>query len=67
MFLGWVPQLLAYLNSDRIFAISGLVERIADTYPQAVMFPYRLSRKSYNNSDNLEVSKEVTYITDKYE
>lgn len=66
MFLGWVPQLLGYLNSDRIFALFTIVLKIAETYPQAIMFPYRLSRETYENSENGLISDEMKLLTKKY-
>lgn len=66
MFLGWIPQLLAYLNTEKIFAISPIVQRIAETYPQAIMFHYRLSRESYNKSQCTIISSELQLLTDRY-
>lgn len=66
MFLGWVPQLLAYLNSDKIFALSKIIMKIAETYPQAIMFPYRLSRETYSNGENDVISKEMEHLTNEY-
>ncbi|XP_030758783.1 DNA-dependent protein kinase catalytic subunit-like [Sitophilus oryzae] len=61
MFLGWIPQLLANVDSDKVTAISDLVLRIAETYPQAIMYSYRLSKENYTNTDNL-LKKQVTQL-----
>ncbi|XP_045466048.1 DNA-dependent protein kinase catalytic subunit-like isoform X2 [Harmonia axyridis] len=47
MFLSWVPQLLANMNSDNIYAIDSIIMRISETYPQAIMYAYRLSRENF--------------------
>ncbi|KAJ8918257.1 hypothetical protein NQ315_014127 [Exocentrus adspersus] len=52
MFLGWIPQLLANLDSKKIHALSKIVIRIAETYPQAIMYPYRLSKEHYRFTDS---------------
>ncbi|XP_060523292.1 DNA-dependent protein kinase catalytic subunit-like isoform X2 [Cylas formicarius] len=41
MYLAWIPQLLAAGTST----VDAILERIAETYPQAMMYAYRLSQK----------------------
>ncbi|XP_044756993.1 DNA-dependent protein kinase catalytic subunit-like isoform X2 [Coccinella septempunctata] len=55
MFLNWIPQLLANMNSETIYAIDSIIMRIAENYPQAIMYPYRLSRETFN-TDNIYLS-----------
>ncbi|KAH1016070.1 hypothetical protein HUJ04_007350, partial [Dendroctonus ponderosae] len=50
MFLGWIPQLLANVDSSKLTAISNIILRIARTYPQAIMYSYRLFKENYRNS-----------------
>lgn len=52
MFLGWIPQLLANLDTRKIYALSKIIVRIAETYPQAIMYPYRLSKEHYRFMDS---------------
>ncbi|VEN60084.1 unnamed protein product [Callosobruchus maculatus] len=62
MFLGWIPQILASMDSSKIFALSDIIIRIAETYPQAIVYPYRLSReKITSESGGLETDKR-TYV-----
>ncbi|KAL3276778.1 hypothetical protein HHI36_012145 [Cryptolaemus montrouzieri] len=51
MFLAWIPQLLANLNSEKVYAIGSIVIRIAELYPQAIMYPYRLSKENFNSNN----------------
>ncbi|CAH1171231.1 unnamed protein product [Phaedon cochleariae] len=51
MFLGWIPQLLSSVDSSKISAVSKMIMRIAETYPQSIMYPYRLSRMNYDFSN----------------
>lgn len=47
MFLRWIPQLLAVVDTNKIFAITDIIEKIASTYPQSAMYAYRLSKENY--------------------
>ncbi|KAK4881292.1 hypothetical protein RN001_004611 [Aquatica leii] len=47
MFLKWIPQLLANLDTSCIYAIDDIILEIAKVYPQAIMFPYRISQEKY--------------------
>lgn len=47
MFLSWIPQLLANMNTENLHAIDSIIARITETYPQAMLYPYRLSRESF--------------------
>ncbi|KAB0800482.1 hypothetical protein PPYR_06222 [Photinus pyralis] len=52
MFLNWIPQLLANLDTAAIFAISDIIVEIAQMYPQAIMYAYRLSKGKYKLQSN---------------
>lgn len=47
MFLGWIPQILANIDSPKVGAFTHLILKIAKTYPQAIMYAYRLSKENY--------------------
>jgi len=48
MFLGWVNQLLASLDTSVGPLLHSLVLRLAETYPQALIYAFQLSREKYN-------------------
>jgi hypothetical protein len=50
MFLGWVNQLLASLDTPVGPVLHNLVRRLAETYPQALVYTFQLSREKYNLS-----------------
>ncbi|KAF7267164.1 hypothetical protein GWI33_019585 [Rhynchophorus ferrugineus] len=54
MFLGWIPQILAIVDSNKVTAISEIILRIAKTYPQAIMYVYRLSKDNYKYTNCLK-------------
>lgn len=47
MFLRWIPQLLAVVDTDKVFAIVNIIKNIADVYPQSIMYAYKLSKENY--------------------
>ncbi|XP_066140487.1 DNA-dependent protein kinase catalytic subunit-like [Euwallacea fornicatus] len=62
MFLGWIPQLLANVDTRKVTAISDIILRIAKTYPQAIMYSYRLSKENYSQTHS-EFSEETKLLT----
>lgn len=44
MFLGWIPQILALLDTSAVDVIGPLLLKIAEKYPNAVTYPYKISR-----------------------
>ena len=44
MALGWAPQLVAMLYEDHGNIVAPLLRRLAATYPQALYFPFRVSK-----------------------
>lgn len=58
MLLRWIPQLLMTVTVDKVTAVSDIIEKIAVTYPQAIMYTYKLSKDSEmlkNESGNIEI------------
>jgi hypothetical protein len=47
MFLSWVAQLLAHLDTEIGHVVAPLLLRLATSYPTAVQFPFHLSREMY--------------------
>jgi DNA-dependent protein kinase catalytic subunit len=48
MFLGWVNQLLACLDTPVGPVHHSIILRLAEAYPQALIYPFKLSREKYN-------------------
>lgn len=43
VFLAWIPQILSRLSFDADSYLDKLINRLVDTYPNALIFPLRLS------------------------
>lgn len=63
MFLGWIPQLLANVNGEKVFALYNLLLTIAKTYPQSIMYAYRLSKENFKTPENAEVLNKMANLT----
>ncbi|XP_021932903.1 DNA-dependent protein kinase catalytic subunit-like isoform X3 [Zootermopsis nevadensis] len=57
MFLGWVNQLLSCLDTAVGPVLHSLVLRLAETYPQALIYAFKLSVKNYNLGSGHETLK----------
>ena len=47
MFIQWIPQLLAAIGASHALLAQPIILRLAKEYPQAIYFPFNLSRESY--------------------
>lgn len=47
----------ANIDTPKVLAISEIILRIATTYPQAIMYSYRLSKDNYCNSESISADK----------
>lgn len=54
--------MLTYIDTKNIFGISGIIEKIARTYPQSIMYAYRLTKHASALADN-EVKVAATQLT----
>lgn len=50
MFLGWISQIISELKFDRESFIDSLLLRLAETYPTAIIYPFKLSYSQYLNN-----------------
>ncbi|CAF0815340.1 unnamed protein product [Brachionus calyciflorus] len=47
MFLGWLSQITALLDKPQSKAIQKIIEKISDEYPQALIYPFKMSLESF--------------------
>ena len=53
MFLLWINHILIYVDKDSGEALQPIVEELALEYPQAVVYPFRISMQQYNFSGSV--------------
>lgn len=49
MFIPWIPQLLAFIGSPKTEAVGKLLVKLAETYPNALQYSYRLTKQSMDD------------------
>ncbi|BFZ03143.1 hypothetical protein BsWGS_06182 [Bradybaena similaris] len=68
MFLLWVSQMTALLDKKEVVVVGPLLMRIAEEYPQALIYAFRMSSEGFNfesSSSELENSKLVDKLSQK--
>lgn len=49
LFIPWIPQMLAVMDKDEGGILVGLLENIADSYPQALYIPFNVSKSDFGH------------------
>ncbi|XP_038665232.1 DNA-dependent protein kinase catalytic subunit isoform X1 [Scyliorhinus canicula] len=47
LFIGWISQMMAALDKEEASVIHHIIEDIADSYPQAIVYPFMISSENY--------------------
>uniref|UniRef100_A0A8C8B914 DNA-dependent protein kinase catalytic subunit n=1 Tax=Otus sunia TaxID=257818 RepID=A0A8C8B914_9STRI len=61
-FIGWISQMMALLDKDEAVAVQHTVEEIANTYPQAIIYPFMISSESYSFKDTATGCKNKEFV-----
>uniref|UniRef100_A0A8U8BLG7 DNA-dependent protein kinase catalytic subunit n=1 Tax=Geospiza parvula TaxID=87175 RepID=A0A8U8BLG7_GEOPR len=61
-FIGWISQMMALLDKDEAVAVQHTVEEIANTYPQALIYPFMISSESYCFKDTAAGCKNKEFV-----
>uniref|UniRef100_A0A8C3LKH7 DNA-dependent protein kinase catalytic subunit n=1 Tax=Chrysolophus pictus TaxID=9089 RepID=A0A8C3LKH7_CHRPC len=61
-FIGWISQMMALLDKDEAVAVQHTVEEIADTYPQAIIYPFMISSESFCFKDTAAGCKNKEFV-----
>ncbi|KAF4526767.1 hypothetical protein B566_EDAN012305 [Ephemera danica] len=59
MFLGWINQLLAYMDTKMVEVLDDLLVRVATKYPKAVQLPFQFTQERIAMQNQLQVSSKV--------
>lgn len=61
MFIGWINQMLAVLDKHEGKAVHAILQEIAQTYPQALWYPFKISNEQFvfENSEEGKANKET--------
>lgn len=66
MFLGWLSQMTALLDKPEAKAIYHIIQNISNEYPQAFIYPFKMSLESFKfDYDNMEQKEFVEQLKQK--
>lgn len=57
MFLGWINQIVAVIDKSILPCVFPILKNIARNYPQALMYPLRVSSEQFKFSLDVEGKK----------
>ncbi|KAH0617727.1 hypothetical protein JD844_016250 [Phrynosoma platyrhinos] len=61
-FIGWISQLMAVLDKEEARAVQPTVEEIANTYPQAIVYPFMISSESFSFPETIIGHKNKEFV-----
>uniref|UniRef100_A0A8C5WDN6 DNA-dependent protein kinase catalytic subunit n=1 Tax=Leptobrachium leishanense TaxID=445787 RepID=A0A8C5WDN6_9ANUR len=64
-FIGWINQMMAMLDKKEALAVQYIIEQIADSYPQALVYPFIISAENYNFEDTISGHSNKEFIARK--
>ncbi|XP_061454380.1 DNA-dependent protein kinase catalytic subunit isoform X2 [Rhineura floridana] len=61
-FIGWISQLMAMLDKEEAIAVQHTVEEIANSYPQAIVYPFMISSESFFFQETIVGHKNKEFV-----
>ncbi|XP_023688567.2 DNA-dependent protein kinase catalytic subunit isoform X1 [Paramormyrops kingsleyae] len=61
--ISWISQMMALLDKQEAVAVQQIIGEIADSYPQALVYPYMISCESYNFDDSATGHRNKEFVT----
>ncbi|XP_062919332.1 DNA-dependent protein kinase catalytic subunit isoform X2 [Mobula hypostoma] len=61
-FIGWISQMMALLDKREAKVVQHIVEQIADSYPQAVVYPFMISSENFTFEPSANGSKNREFV-----
>lgn len=55
--------MMALLDKQEAIAVQQVIQQIAEFYPQALIYPYMISRESYEFQDSATGHKNKEFVT----
>lgn len=62
MFISWIGQLVALLNRPESTAVHGILQQIADHYPQALIYPFKVTTEEFEYERNQQGKKNQAFV-----
>nr|XP_014345420.1 PREDICTED: DNA-dependent protein kinase catalytic subunit [Latimeria chalumnae] len=61
-FIGWISQMMALLDKKEAVAVQHIVEKIAESYPQAIVYNFMISSESYSFEESPKGKKNKEFV-----
>lgn len=62
LLIGWISQMMALLDKPQATAVQQVIEEIAECYPQALIYPYMISRESYTFEESASGQRNREFV-----
>ncbi|XP_075684227.1 DNA-dependent protein kinase catalytic subunit [Rhinoderma darwinii] len=62
LFIGWISQMMAMLDKKESLAVQFIIEKIADYYPQSLVYPFMISGENYNFEETVDGHKNKAFV-----
>lgn len=60
--IGWISQMMALLDKREAVAVQQVIWEIAESYPQALVYPYMISSENYSFEETAEGHKNKEFV-----
>ncbi|XP_048384539.2 DNA-dependent protein kinase catalytic subunit [Stegostoma tigrinum] len=61
-FISWINQMMAALDKKEACVIHPIIEKIADSYPQAIVYPFMISSENYTFEQSANGNKNKEFV-----
>ncbi|XP_067887902.1 DNA-dependent protein kinase catalytic subunit isoform X2 [Heterodontus francisci] len=61
-FIGWISQMMAVLDKKEAHVMHHIIEEIADSYPQAIVYPFMISSENYTFEPSASGNKNKEFV-----
>ncbi|XP_028413162.1 DNA-dependent protein kinase catalytic subunit-like [Dendronephthya gigantea] len=62
MFIGWISQMVALLDKRESHAVQGILQDLAKHYPQALLYPLKISAEQFKFGGSIEEQKNKKFV-----
>ncbi|XP_051572291.1 DNA-dependent protein kinase catalytic subunit-like isoform X3 [Myxocyprinus asiaticus] len=62
LLIGWISQMMALLDKPQATAVQHVIQEIAECYPQALIYPYMISRENYTFEESASGQRNREFV-----
>ncbi|MBN3311515.1 PRKDC kinase, partial [Atractosteus spatula] len=61
--IGWISQMMALLDKKEAVAVQHVIQGLAESYPQAIVYPFMISSETYQFEDSATGHRNKEFVT----